>query len=499
MKSSRTSRRRLALNGGLAVILVGAAAAAYLEVGDTGAASASAFTRDATVARGTVLAQVSASGNLALAAQSSLAFGAAGKVTAVKVAVGQQVTAGQVLATIDPTGADLALTEAQQQLTVAQDNLAKAQDGPSAQQQAVNNDQLASDENAVTAAQDNLNAAQALPACSTGSTGSTGSSSTGCSSAAQITQDQNTLTSAEDALRTAKDTQALDNTVDPGTIAQDQEAVTQAQASVNTAQQEVAGTTITAPSSGTILTIAGQVGSEVSAGSSTTGATTTSAASGTGSGTGTGSSSSSSSSPGSSSSSSGSSSSSSAFITMANTSRLQITADVSETDIDSIKDAQDATITLNALPNTPVGATVASISPTSTVVSNVVEYAVTLDLVGDAPSGVRPGQSASIVITTGEATDALYVPSSAVTTSGGSSYVTVVQDGKDVATKVTTGVVGTTDTQIVSGLTQGETVLETISASSTGSSTTGRGFGGIGGGTGGGLGLGTGAGAGSRG
>jgi hypothetical protein len=168
---------------------------------------------------------------------------------------------------------------------------------------------------------------------------------------------------------------------------------------------------------------------------------------------------------------------------MADVNQLQITADVSETDIDSIKADQDATITLNALPNTPLGASVVSISPTSTLVSNVVEYAVTLNLVGTLPSGVRPGQSASILITTAEASDALYVPTSAVTSTGGSSYVTVVQSGRDVPTKVTTGVVGTTDTQIVSGLTQGETVLETIS-NSTGSTTTGRGFGGIGGGGG---------------
>jgi macrolide-specific efflux system membrane fusion protein len=167
---------------------------------------------------------------------------------------------------------------------------------------------------------------------------------------------------------------------------------------------------------------------------------------------------------------------------MADVNQLQITADVSETDIDSIKTGQDATITLNAVPGTPLGAKVTSVSPTSTTVSNVVEYAVTLDLVGDAPSGVRPGQSASILITTGEATNALYVPSSAISTTGGNSLVTVIANGKDVPTKVTTGVVGTTDTQITSGLTQGQAVLETINSASGGSATTGRGFGGVGGG-----------------
>jgi hypothetical protein len=169
---------------------------------------------------------------------------------------------------------------------------------------------------------------------------------------------------------------------------------------------------------------------------------------------------------------------------MADVSQLQITADVSETDIDSIKVGQSATVTLNAGTDATLGAKVSTISPTSTTVSNVVEYAVTLDLTGAAPSGVRPGQSASILITTGQASDTLYVPSSAVSTVGSASYVTVVEAGKDVPTKVTTGVVGTTDTEIKSGLTQGQTILLTISAG-TGSSTTGRGFGGIGTGGGG--------------
>ena len=504
MKSLRSPRRRVVINSGLAVLLAGAAAVAYFEIGSSDSASASSFTRNATVETGTVLAQVSASGNLALAAQSSLAFGAAGKVTAVDVTVGQTVTAGQVLATVDPTSANLALTEANEQLTVAQDNLAKAQNGPTSQQQAVDGDQVTSDEQAITTAQENLDAEEALPtSCAKGATNCQ------ASTPQQLQQDHNALTSAENQLQSTKDQQALSNYVDPSTIAQDQEAVTQAQASVNTAQLAVAGTKIVAPSAGTILTIAGQVGTEASAGSSTTGVSASSGAGSSGSGSGssgTGSTGSGSSSSGTTSSGSSSTSSSGTFITMADVDQLQITADVSETDIDSIKSGQDATITLNALPDNPLGASVVAVSPTSTLVSNVVEYAVTLNVVGTLPTGVRPGQSASILITTAEASDALYVPTSAVTSTGGSSYVTVVQSGRDVPTKVTTGVVGTTDTQIVSGLTQGETVLETISSSS-GSTTTGRGFGGIGaggGGFGGGAGAGTGltgltSGAGGRG
>src|SRR5581483_394285 len=103
----------------------------------------------------------------------------------------------------------------------------------------------------------------------------------------------------------------------------------QAKAAVNSAQSAVAGTVITAPSNGTILSIAGLVGSSVRAGSTTTGAPTSSSSSSGSSGSGTGStgSAASSSSGSSSSSSSSSSASSGAFITMADLSQLQVTAD----------------------------------------------------------------------------------------------------------------------------------------------------------------------------
>ncbi|HXR69874.1 efflux RND transporter periplasmic adaptor subunit [Actinocrinis sp.] len=478
MTPLKSSRRRLVLNGSLAALVLAGAGVAYATVGPATSAGA-ATTRTSPVQRGTVIASVSASGNLALAATSSLAFGASGKVSEIDVKVGQTVTSGQVLAKIDPTQANLQLTEAQQQLTVAQDNLAKAQNGPSSTQVALNNAQLTQDEQAVTNAQNAYSAAK----CTSSST------SQAC------TQDAQQLSNAENSLTLLKAQQANSAYVDPGTIAQDQEAVTQAKAAVNTAQSAVAGTSITAPSNGTILSIAGLVGSSVSAGSTTTGAPTGSSSSSgsSGSGASTGGSASGSSGSSSASSSSSSSASSGAFITMADLSQLQVTANVSETDVSSVQAGQSATVTLNASGKS-YPAQVQVISPTSTVVSNVVEYAVTLDLTDAVPSSVRPGQSASISIVTGEASDTLYVPNSAITTAGGRSIVTVVgSDGKETITPVTTGIVGTTNTQITSGLSQGQNVLLTL-ATTTGS-TSGRGFGGLGGGTGFGGGLGTGGGA----
>jgi multidrug efflux pump subunit AcrA (membrane-fusion protein) len=454
-----TSRPKLVLNGTLAAVVLVGGGVAYALVGPASSSSAGTISRQTTVERGTVTASITASGNLAPESTSSLAFGAAGAVTAVDVTVGQQVTAGETLATISNTQANYNLQLANDALTIANDNLSKAEDGPDSVTVAADNAQLASDENAVDSAKKALSSA-------------TGS---------QVASDTSAVTNAEDQLNSAIAQQNESNYVAPATLTQDQEAVTQAQANVNTAQTALSGTTITAPSAGTILTVAGQVGSNVTAGTSVTGAATTSGSSsgstGTTGTTGTGSTSGS--------GSTSTSTSSGTFITMADLSQLQITADVSETDVASVKTGQTATLTLNALPDQAFQGSVAEISPTSTVVSNVVEYAVTIDVTSTMPSTVRTGQSASIVITTGSVTNALYVPSTAVTTVGGRSIVTVIANGKDTVTPVTTGLVGTTDTQILTGLTQGQTVQISLSTSTT-SGTTGRGFGGIGAGGGGG-------------
>ncbi len=78
--------------------------------------------RTATVAVGTVQSSVSASGNVSATNAASVDFGTSGTVTAVDVAVGDHVTAGQVLGTIDPTTAQTALEAAQANLLAQSEN-----------------------------------------------------------------------------------------------------------------------------------------------------------------------------------------------------------------------------------------------------------------------------------------------------------------------------------------------------------------------------------------
>ncbi|RAY14954.1 hypothetical protein DPM19_13885 [Actinomadura craniellae] len=90
---------RRTVNGALAVVLVAAGTLGYLSLrGDGGSATAP---RTVTVARGTLLASVSATGSVGSARTGDLDFGATGTIETINVQVGDTVRKGQVLATLD--------------------------------------------------------------------------------------------------------------------------------------------------------------------------------------------------------------------------------------------------------------------------------------------------------------------------------------------------------------------------------------------------------------
>ncbi|HLN06514.1 MAG TPA: efflux RND transporter periplasmic adaptor subunit [Acidimicrobiales bacterium] len=134
-----------------------------------GSASAStSIARTVTVQRGTVQESVTASGNISPAAADSENFTGSGTVTAVKVTVGDQVRAGEVLATLDPTTARANLQSAEASLLGAETTLQQALQGGSPSQVAQNKSslssaqaQLASDDQQLTTDETALSAAEA--------------------------------------------------------------------------------------------------------------------------------------------------------------------------------------------------------------------------------------------------------------------------------------------------------------------------------------------------
>jgi macrolide-specific efflux system membrane fusion protein len=158
---------------------------------------------------------------------------------------------------------------------------------------------------------------------------------------------------------------------------------------------------------------------------------------------------------------------------------LQITTDVVESDLADIKVGQAATVTLSAI-DADVTGTVAAISPvaSSDSSSGVVSYPVTITL-ADAPATARSGMSADVTITIQSAKNVLTVPAEALRgTAGDYSVMVLGADGQPQAQAVQVGLVTATTAEITGGLTEGQTVVTGTSTAQTGTSTTTGGFGG---------------------
>jgi macrolide-specific efflux system membrane fusion protein len=308
-----------------------------------------------------------------------------------------------------------------------------------------------------------------------------------------VTTDEQTVQHQEATVATAKvsllETEASiasSETPSTSTIKQDLATVSEDEATVSSDRQALDQTVLRAPIGGTVTAEDAAVGQTVSAGSSTVSGASASSSSSTGSSsTGLGAASTGGS------SSTGSSTSGSGLFTIDSLGQLEIVAGFAEADATQIAVGQPVTITLAALPDTEVAGRVAAVSLTSTVVSNVVTYDETIILI-NPPSTVKEGMTADVSVVDQTAANVLYVPSAAITTTGTASTVELLQNGKTTVTRVTTGLVGNSDTQILSGLKAGEVLVEpTVSVASTGAastSSTSSGFpgGGAGGFTGGG-------------
>jgi membrane fusion protein, macrolide-specific efflux system len=159
-------------------------------------------------------------------------------------------------------------------------------------------------------------------------------------------------------------------------------------------------------------------------------------------------------------------------------SKLQVTADVVEADLPSLKIGQAATVTVSATDATLTGK-VTSIAPTATASSgnsSVVSYAITISI-DDTSGKVRSGMSADVSITTESATSVLRVPATAIVGSDGQYAVRVLDANGQVTTRqVSVGLITSSMAEIKDGLTEGETVVTGVATTQT---TTTGGFGGL--------------------
>jgi HlyD family secretion protein len=504
--------------------------------------------RTALVSTGTVTNSVTASGSLVPAQQMNLGFKTPGTLVEVDALTGATVKAGQTLAKIDPAPLQLALTQAQASLASAEAALANTSNGTSLQQAqdqlaqaqqnyntAVSNQtndqnqynadnatlladksaywytqygsalqgyqsQLATDQakwqadgctynsdltqNPCKTDSQNVQADQANIACTQGTTtiGCTfqqqqmaSAYKTAQAAQAQVNGDQAKLNA--DAGQVQSTGNAVTNATDsynsqaanrPATLQMESAQVAAAQSQVNTAQTNLDAATLVAPVDGVITAVNAQVGDSVAAntgssGSEAPGSTALLPSSGSGSGAG----------------------AASSFMTEVGTTSYQTVVAFAESDAAKVAAGQVGQVTFDAISGLTIPVHVLAVAGAATVVSNVVNYYVTLAL-DSSDKRLRPGMTTNATVITAEADNVLTVQNSAIVKRGAQAFVTLLQSGKRVIVAVTVGVVGSTTSEITSGLKDGDTVVLPTLGTGSSSSLTNRGTGRFGGGGGGG-------------
>ena len=158
---------------------------------------------------------------------------------------------------------------------------------------------------------------------------------------------------------------------------------------------------------------------------------------------------------------------------------LEMTLNVDELEILSIKEGQEATITADAIPNQTFRGVVTSVSKSGTTTGGTTTYPVTIRI--DEMGDLLPGMNATAEIVTESAEDTLSVPNEAIVRG---NYVLVTKDSPSAANaddnmtapegyvyvKVTTGVSDDDYIAVTSGLQAGDTVAYDSALNTSGSS-----------------------------
>lgn len=455
--------------------------------------------REQVVERGRITATVSATGAIEPEALVSLTFGLAGTVQQVNVTRGQQVTAGQVLATLNAEELALAVQQAEDALAIQQLTLAQAQNRtPSAARLATADADIAAAEANVTVSEGSLEAAIAAVQQAeaqkaqllAGPTAAEIAAAEADLSAARLDQKQwqdrydqliqneilgwpeeearqaldasnKRLVAAEARLEALRNGPRLaDIQVVDAAIAAAQAQVTSAEGNVaaaeaNLARARAAADLLAEPATEDELAVLeAQVRSaetnleiarlrlEQSQVVAPIDGTVATVATNAGEQV----------TPG------------VPVITVVNEDAFHITVNVDEIDIDRIAVGQPVDITLDALPEEQVTGTISDIAPTPSSATGIVTYLVTINITEFGDLNLRPGMSANASVVVDEVDDVLTVPNWAIRLDRetGEAFVNIERnDGTVEEVPVTTGLRNEQFSEILSGLSAGDVVVVT--------------------------------------
>jgi len=214
-------------------------------------------------------------------------------------------------------------------------------------------------------------------------------------------------------------------------VAADRASVASARSDLAAAQDALTDATLRAPFNGTVSAVGYEVGDQAGSGANSP------AADG--------------------------SSGSTPAITVISPRSLQVDADVSAADVSKLKKGMQVEITPTGGGDVAYG-TVSEVGVIATAGdSGAAQFPVTVDVTGKT-AGLYAGSTADVAITVKQATDVLAVSSQALHTDGASTYVYVIDGSKRTRRVVTVGETYGMNTQVLSGLEEGD-VVEVVSFS----------------------------------
>jgi RND family efflux transporter MFP subunit len=408
----------------------------------------------AKIQRGNLTATINVAGTVTAQSQVVLNFLASGQVKEIDVKVGDKVKAGQVLAKLDTTSLEMAVTRAQNALDTTKLQLQKTQEGPKPQDVAAAKANLASAQASYQAALAKYSLSDAQLAVARTQVDKTKAALDRAQLAynweannwldanpklsAQYTTLTDTLASYNltvdaynqqaagindsavkaAASQVAQAQTSLDQllaTPAPEDITQAQAAVKQSEASLQQAQLSLAQASLVAPVDGTVGDIYAMVGQWASG--STQG------------------------------------------LVLTDLSRLEVAVTFAEVDVTKVQVGEHAQVTLDAIQSTVFTGTLTEIDAVGTTTQGVVNYAATVSI--DNPSDViRPGMNASANVIVAQRDNVLLVPNRAVrTVNTRLRTATVLYQGQLIDVPVTIGLSGDTSSEVMSGLQEGDVVL----------------------------------------
>jgi macrolide-specific efflux system membrane fusion protein len=135
-----------------------------------------------------------------------------------------------------------------------------------------------------------------------------------------------------------------------------------------------------------------------------------------------------------------------------------VSVNLSEIDVSRVEIGQKAIITLDSIPDKTFTGEVVGVDRIGQTTSGVTQYTAIIQLDSSSPE-ILPNMAATASIVIERKDDVLLVPSSVVQEQSGQSYARVLTDGKQQFVPVETGLVSDTQTEIISGLNEGDLVV----------------------------------------